>query len=91
MHDAADGAPAFLPQDGDCVVFGFAGMDDDGQVRARARVGSATGRPLLHVLRREVVVVVEADLADGPRCGVTRDLRPHDGRRLVFPALNPAA
>ena len=40
---------------------------------------------LLHVARREIVVVVEADLADGPRALVSNAL-PHERTRVVEPA-----
>ncbi len=64
-HPCCIDAPG-LAEDSQRVVFRLAGVDDHGQI---ARPGHAQLRPehgLLHLARREVVVIVEADLTHGP-------------------------
>ena len=66
VHHAADRAAAFLPQDGQRVVLGFAGVNDDGQIQLARETDLQSEDFLLDVFRREVVVVVEPDLAERP-------------------------
>jgi hypothetical protein len=62
MEHAAD--TAALLQDGERVVGRFAGVDDDGPIQLPRERELRREDLLLHVARREVVVIVEADLAD---------------------------
>ena len=60
-------------EDAKRVVLRLAGVNHDRQTPLRAPAGSARERPLLHVARREVVVVVETDLAEAARERLRRD------------------
>jgi len=59
-HAAQRGAALFL-QNPDGVLVGFAGVDDEGPVDLSRQTHLRTEHRLLHLARREVVVVVETD------------------------------
>ena len=59
--------PALLAQDRDRVLVGFAGVDDDRPLQLAREPDLRAKHRVLDVARREVVVVVEADLADRAR------------------------
>ena len=82
VKDAADLAGALLVQDAERVVLGLAGVDHDRQPQPARQPDLLAKHLLLDVARREVVVVVEADLADGPRQRLRVD-------RLRSPAAPP--
>jgi hypothetical protein len=52
------------------VLPGFAGVDHDGLAGLGGDFQLALEDRALHVARREIVVVVEADLADGQHLGM---------------------
>src|SRR5207247_10746411 len=58
-------------------------MDDDGTLQLAREAKLPAEHGVLDVARREVVVVVEADFADGPRGRRGLNLRPDKVRRLV--------
>ena len=86
VHDAADGAAALLLQDGERVVFRLAGMNDDGQIQLARETDLQAEDLLLHVFRREVVMVVEPDFAQRSRLRNRRDDTAHERDDLGFAA-----
>ena len=72
---------AFLVQNAERVVLGLARVDHDRQPQRPRQLDLLAEHVLLHVARREVVVVVEADLADRPAQGLRVDRRPGLTRR----------
>ena len=67
VHDASHGAAALLAENRQRVVLGLARVNDDGQVDLARQTNLQPEDGLLDVPRGEVVVVVEADLAERPR------------------------
>ena len=61
------------------VLVGLARVDDDRALQLAREPDLRAKHRLLHVARREVVVVVEADLADGARRRRRGELLPDDG------------
>ena len=84
MEHAAKGA-ARLSKDAEGVLGGLARVDDDrqGQLQREGDLGAED--VLLHVARREVVVVVEANLSDRPRA-FADDPLPDAVTRVLAPA-----
>ena len=80
MEDAAKLPAAFLAKHGHRVVVGFARMDDHRPVELARQPQLRPEHRLLHVARREIVVIVETDLADRARRRRRRKLLAHDGR-----------
>src|SRR5262249_41520550 len=70
-----------LAQHRDRVGGRFPGVDDDGLVEGHGQRDLGCEDFALDVLWREVVVIIETDLADGDRL-VSPDGPPGDGRRL---------
>ncbi len=64
MEDAAQAANASSRKDAQRVVFGFARVDDDGQREVARQLQLRAKDRLLDVPRREVVVIVQPNLAD---------------------------
>ena len=73
VQDAAQLAAALLAQDRQRVLVGLAGVDDDRPLQLAREPDLRAEHRVLHVTRREVVVVVEADLADRARRRRRRD------------------
>ena len=86
MQHAANGAAALLAQNRQRVVFGFACVNDDGQIERARELDLRSEDALLRVFRREVVVVVEADFADGARQRISRELRLHQHGGVLLPS-----
>src|ERR1043166_871611 len=67
VKDAADVAGVLLREDAKRILCGFTRVDDDGQ-GATGRQPNLLAKDLpLHVARREIVVIVETDLAKAAR------------------------
>src|SRR5439155_19157211 len=78
MQHAAEPATAVIAKNADGVLVGFARVDDDGQIQFARELDLSAEDRLLHVARREVVVIIEADLADRARERRLRDLPADD-------------
>ena len=93
MEDAAQAALPFLAQDAERVVVGLARVNHDRQVAARSASANLGAKHLvLHLARREVVVIVEADLADRARRRQRVEARRAPvGRRLADRPANALA
>jgi hypothetical protein len=83
---AAELPAAFLAKHGDRVVVGFASMDDHRPVELARQAQLRPEHGLLHVARREIMVVVETDLAHRARGWRRRTLLAHDSRGPAVPA-----
>src|SRR5688572_28464265 len=55
-------------------------MDDDWEIAGEGQPDLRAKHRILHVVRREIVVVVEANLANRPRLGQRIQARGDDGR-----------
>src|SRR4029453_11668077 len=71
-----------LAKNGDGVLVCLARMDDDGQIPFARQPDLGAKDLLLHVTRREVVVIVEADLSDSTGWGGPGKLGPTGVRRM---------
>src|SRR6185503_1787169 len=69
VEDAADPRGAIVAQDRQRVVPGFSRVDDDRQPDLARQVDLIAEGAALVLAGREIVVVIEADLADGDRLG----------------------
>ena len=78
MKDAAQTALPFLANDAQRVVFGFAGVNHDRQVALEREPDLHAKHLVLDVARREIVVIVETDLAD--RAGGRQRIEPRRHR-----------
>src|SRR5262245_19769219 len=65
MKDAAKPALPFLADDAEGIVLGLARVNHNRQVALEREPNLDAKHVVLHVARREVVVVIETDLADG--------------------------
>ena len=83
MDDAADVARAFAPQDVERVGRSVARVDDDRLLQLAREADEPREGGALHVARGVVVVVVEADLADGDDLGLGREPRELGVRGVV--------
>ena len=83
MQHAAHLAAALFTKNTQRIVVGFARVDDDRLAQLARETHLAAEDGLLHVARREVVVVVEADFADGPRRRRGPDLLAHQRHGAV--------
>jgi hypothetical protein len=86
MHHSAHRAAGLLSQDSQRVVLSLAGMNDDGQIELAGEADLQPEDFLLDVPGREIVVIIEADLAE---CSGFRNRGDHSADKRSHIGLAP--
>src|SRR5262245_30144677 len=80
VEDSADLTGVFVLKNLKCILVGLARMDDDWESKGACDAKLLAKYVLLRLSRGEVVVIVEADLADRSRQWFVLDCCPHGVR-----------